>query len=647
MPSSRFLKLSAWCALLVLTFTVYAAGLSGYWVFDDFHNIVQNQGLAVRSWDMAHLSAMLTSSDAGLFHRPLSTLSFYLDNYWFGLSPWAFKLTNILIHLAAGLCFAGMGRSLLRLYRLRHSPSWSEGRIDAVVFIATALWLLHPLNLTAVLYVVQRETSLAALFTALAVWAYLWGRRRELEGKSAAWIIWALTPGLTVLGLACKENAALVPILILAAEFTVLDFRRFDGRRSRHALGFAALLLLLPALLVVVAMLRGAPTLMGGYAIRDFGMGERLLTECRVLWSYLRWIALPDLRQLGLYHDDIAVSRGLLQPGTTLPAVAGVLLLLTGAMALRQRLPLLSFGILWFFAGHVMESSVLPLELVFEHRNYVPLYGLLLGIVGTLAGFDVPAETRRLLVTVAILVGLLFGGLTALRAEEWRSPLAFAVYEGGHHPDSPRAQYEIGAILSAMVIDGQTQLADAADTAMAKARALDPHSISEDLSLAMMHTSLGQADRARAYLQDAAIRASTGTPNAESQSSLQAAVTFSSDPKHPLPFAETNALFRSILDNPRTGTNPCFKGDIINAYALYLEDNHYVPQAMSELHAALQLCPGLTFVRINYAMRLIMYHDVPDALEQIKLIERADTYGQYSLYLSRLKSMVAETARHP
>ena len=645
MPSTRSLKLyGAWCALIILGFAIYTAGLSGYWVFDDFHNIVLNQGLDERIWDWPHLMALLTSSDAGLFHRPLSVVSFYLDNHWFGLSPFAFKLTNVLIHLAAGLCFAGMGRSLLRLYSLRHAPAWDKTKIDMVVFITTALWLVHPINLTAVLYVVQRETSLAAVFTALAVWAYLRGRYRELEGKTSAWFIWVFTPGLTVLGLACKENAALVPLLILAIELTVLDFRRADGQRSRQALGFLSLFLVLPGLVVLIAMLRGAPALMGGYAIRGFTMGERLLTECRVLFSYLRWIALPDLRQLGLYHDDIVVSRGLMQPATTLPAVVGILSLLAGALALRRRLPLLCFGILWFFGAHVMESSVLPLELVFEHRNYVPLYGLLLGVVGALAAIDMPAETRKLLIAVAALVCLLFAGLTALRASEWRSPLAFAVYEGGHHPQSPRAQYEIGAILTAMVLDGQQQMADAADAAMLKARALDPDSIAEDLSLAMMHTSLGQADRARAYIEDATTRAGKGIPNAESQSSLQAAVTFSSNNK-PLPFDAMDALFRTLLDNPRTGTNPCFKGDIMNTYALFLENNHFVPRAMSEMHAALQTCPTLTFVRINYATRLIIYHDVPDALDQIKLIEQANTYGQYSLYIDRLKTMVAETRK--
>ncbi|HLW73876.1 MAG TPA: hypothetical protein VKT74_02275, partial [Gammaproteobacteria bacterium] len=530
--SYRWKLLCAWCALLALGFAVYAAGLSGYWVFDDFHNIVENSSLTEHSLDKAHIVALLTSSDAGILHRPLSTLSFYVDGYWFGLSPWAFKLTNILIHLAAGLCFAGMGRCLLGLYRRRYAPAWEPWRVDAIVLAATAVWLVHPLNLTAVLYVVQRETSLSALFSALAVWSYLWGRRRQLEGRSAAWILWGLTPFVILLGLACKENAALVPLLLGVIEFTLLRFEGRDGRVSRQLQAYFGVFLALPALLGLVLLLRGSPLLLGGYAIRDFGPTERFLTECRVLFSYLHWAAFPDLRQLGLYHDDVTVSRGLLEPWTTLPAVAGVLGLVAGAVWQRRRLPLLSFGILWFFAAHLMESSILPLELVFEHRNYVPLYGLLLGIAGTAGGIPLEGTRKRGLGLIAVLVVVLFAGLTALRASEWRSPLAFAVYEAGHHPGSSRAQYEVGSLYSAFVLDGQPQLAAQAEEAMLKARALDPGSISEDISLAMTFTHLKQDSKARAYLADAAERAAKDIPNAETQAALQTATTFDRSKEH-------------------------------------------------------------------------------------------------------------------
>ena len=644
MPSTRLLKLCAWGAILALGFAVYAAGLSGYWVFDDFHNIVENGSFSQHGLDKAHIVALLTSSDAGILHRPLSTLSFYLDGYWFGLSPWAFKFTNILIHLAAGLCFAGMGRCLLNLYRRLYSPAWEPWRVDAIVFAATAVWLVHPLNLTAVLYVVQRETSLSALFSALAIWSYLWGRGRQLEGRSAVWILWGLTPFVTLLGLACKENAALVPLLLGVIEFTLLRFEGRDGRSSRQLQVYFGVFLALPALLGIILLLKGSPLLLGGYAIRDFGPVERLMTECRVIFSYLRWAAFPDLTQLGLYHDDVAVSRGLLDPWTTLPAVAGILILVAGAVWQRRRLPLLSFGILWFFAAHLMESSILPLELVFEHRNYVPLYGLLLGIAGTVGGISLEGTRKRALGLIVVLVVLLFAGLTALRASEWRSPLAFATYEAGHHPDSSRAQYEVGSLYSALVMNGHPELAPQAERAMLRARALDPDSISEDLSLAMTFTHLEQQDKVHAYLADAAERASNGLPNAETQAALQTGTTFDKD-KQRLPFKDMDQLFRDVLANPHVVANPCYAGNVANTYALFLQNNGFIPQAMTQMHAALEGCPSLIYTRINYAYDLVFYRDIHDAQEQMKIIEAANALGQYTVYLDQLKGMIAEVEK--
>ncbi|HEY1773137.1 MAG TPA: hypothetical protein VGH91_08095 [Gammaproteobacteria bacterium] len=644
MPSTRSFQLCACVAILALGFAIYAAGLSGYWVFDDFHNIVENSSLFEHGLDKAHFIALLTSSDAGVLHRSLSTLSFYLDGYLFGPSPWAFKLTNILIHLLAAICFAGMARSLLRLYRLARAPELDLERIDWIVIAATAVWVVHPLNLTAVLYVVQRETSLSAIFTALAIWAYAWGRHRQYQGRSALWIHWLLVPGLIVLGLAAKENAALIPAFLFIVEWILLGFRSADGRVDRRAVVFFAVFLVIPAILLTALLLKGSPILLGGYAIRDFTMFERLLTECRVIFSYLSYIAFPDLTRLGLYHDDVVVSRNLLQPLTTLPAVVGVVALLVSAVLFKRRLPWLSFGILWFFAGHLMESTVLPLELMFEHRNYVPMYGLLLGIAATVGGLSLEGARNRALALIVVLVVLLFAGLTTLRASEWRSPLAFAVYEAGHHPRSSRAQYEVGSIYSALVLNGKPELAPQAEEAMLKARALDPDSIAEDLSLAMTFATLKQDGKVHAYLMDAARRATQGIPNAETQTVLQTATAFDKDSPH-LPFQDMDQLFHDVLTNPHVVANPCYAGNVANTYALFLQNNDHIPQAMTEMHGALEGCPGLIYTRINYAYDLVFYRDVRDAREQMKLIEAANVLGQYTVYLEQLKKMIAEVEK--
>src|SRR5690606_28428671 len=114
-----------------------------------------------------------------------------------------------------------------------------------------------------------------------------------------------------------------------------------------------------------------------GYGSRNFGMAERVLSEARAICDYLFRILLPSLRGGGIYHDDFAVSRGLADPWTTAPALLVVAMLVGIAVWRRRRWPVFAFAILWFFAGHLLESTVFPLELYFEHRNYVPMIGIL------------------------------------------------------------------------------------------------------------------------------------------------------------------------------------------------------------------------------------------------------------------------------
>ena len=640
----RTLLLVAWCAVVALAVGIYCMGLPGYWVFDDFTNIVNNDALSY-PWDLKHIVAMLVTGP-GYLHRPLSTFSFFVDDHLFGLSPEAFKLTNVGIHVATGLTLGAVARNLLTLYRTRSAAALTDLQISWLALTATAIWLVHPINLTAVLYVVQRETALSALCTAAAVLAYLKARQRQLSGDGRlAWLLWLLVPSLILLGIACKENAALTPLFLFLIEFTLLGFRMKDGKVSRQLLAFYAVFLLIPACLVITLILSGNNMLVGGYIIRDFTLSERLMTECRILMLYLRWIVIPIPQQLALYHDDILISRSLLSPVTTLPAVISVLGLIGAAVAARRRSPLLSFGILWFFAGHLMESSVLPLELTFEHRNYLPLFGLVLGVVAAIGGSSYARQEKRSLILVATLVVVIFSGATLVRAMEWTSPAEFAQSEARHHPNSPRAQYELGSVMMAVVLDGTTQFAQPAADAMLRSRELDRNSISEDIALAVMYNSMKDADSVARYLKDAADRAGTIVPNVETQTSLQAIITYSRAHEK-LPFEEVDPVFTKVLANPRTGYNPCFAAGIWNTYGVYLQENGRVPAGMSALHKALLLCPILTDVRINYARNLIGYHDVADAREQVALIEAANRYGRYTPDLDELKKALAELETH-
>jgi hypothetical protein len=225
-----------------------------------------------------------------------------------------------------------------------------------------------------VLHVVQRMTSLSALFLLAALLLHL--RGREQGGRAGAAMLMLAWAFLWPLSFLSKETGALFPLFALAWELIVR--RRSRGNLDRFARVLAALAgLCLAAGMAYVLSPRGQ-WLWSGYEFRPFSLVERLLTEARVLWFYLGLIVAPRLEALGLYHDDIAASTNLVSPWSTLPSLLGLIGLAWLAWRMRTRASLVAFGIAWYLIGHAMESTVLPLEIAHEHRNYIPIFGVLI-----------------------------------------------------------------------------------------------------------------------------------------------------------------------------------------------------------------------------------------------------------------------------
>src|SRR6185312_1105300 len=111
----------------------------------------------------------------------------------------------------------------------------------------------------------------------------------------------------------------------------------------------------------------------------------RLLSEARIVAEYIRWTLLPTPDALSFYHDNFRVSQGLLQPWTTLASIVFLSALVTLMLWLRKRQPLAALGIALFFGCQLLTGTILPLELIYEHRNYFASFGLLLAVVPILA----------------------------------------------------------------------------------------------------------------------------------------------------------------------------------------------------------------------------------------------------------------------
>jgi hypothetical protein len=438
---------------LLVTCMVYLPGLEGGFVFDDLPNIVSNTELHVTTTAWQDWSAAAFSSPSSSLHRPLAMLTFAANHYFTGLDPVPMKLTNILVHLANLLLAFGLIRHLLRLAAANDAPglvaAQEQGRTGYAALFTAAAWALHPINLMAVLFIVQRMESLCHTFVFAGLWCYLEGRRRQLVGEPGwTWVLGGLA-GFSVLGLLVKESAVLLPLYAACVELCVLRLRAAKPSTTRTLQWLFLLGLALPALAALL-WLGGLAIAPGAFGSRDYNLWERMLTEGRVVLDYLRWHLVPDLGHLSLYHDDYVPSRGWLSPPSTLLSLLCLALVLGLALKVRARRPLFTLGVLWFFSAQALTATVIPLELMFEHRNYFASLGICLALADLLLIAPTAGARSRAGVILACVFTCFLATTTWLRSKEWDNPYRFAVTEAAKHPQSPRATYAVARLLCEM-----------------------------------------------------------------------------------------------------------------------------------------------------------------------------------------------------
>lgn len=432
--------------LAIVPVLVYLPGLGGSFLFDDYPNIVDNNRLRLDNYTLGELLRASLSSDSGLLRRPITMLSFALNLDVCGLTPSCFKIVNLAIHILCGLLLF-----LITLRLLRRSAFLEQRTPNGTVMVMAALvallWLLHPINLTNVVYVVQRMNSLSALFVFAGMWLYFSGRQR-LEDRKGGRLQILSAFALTVPAMLAKENGALLPLFLLLIEAYFYQFRAPAASDTRLIRGLFLMAVALPAIAAMIFLVSNPDWLQQRYAGRDFTLGERLLTQSRVLWFYISLILLPANQRLSLFHDQFVVSQGILDPVTTLISVLGLVAVLAVILLTGRRARLLSFGLAFFLAGHLMESTVIPLEMIFEHRNYVPSAGLLIPLVYYLYSAGISIQTSRVSRAGLVALLILLATVTHMRAIQWGNPLLLAELEAQTNPDSARVNNYAGLIYS-------------------------------------------------------------------------------------------------------------------------------------------------------------------------------------------------------
>ena len=384
--------LAGGCALLMLVLA-YGRSFGVPFYLDDFPSLVNSLVFANGRVDWGGLYAEYP-------RRWLTYASFGLNVELAGLAPAGFHALSIAIHACVSVLVAVLAYGLSGLV----GEKARERRLAFSASVAV-LVMLHPLNSQAVVYSVQRATLLMAMFYIGAMLIYVWARQSKKPLGYALVVLLGLASWFS------KENAATLPLALLVLEGVFFQ----QGARA-----LACKVLPFAAVLLAWGVLESVPE-MSKYA-RDtwlYSRSEYFATELVVLWEYIGRFFIP----LGLKLEYDSALKNWASP-VVWAALAGHLAVIAGVLRLGARWQLVTYGVLFYYVAHFVESSVVPLkDLAFEHRTYLPNIGLALAVG---AGATEMLKARQEWLWRGVVGGaVVLAVLTALRVELWRTPLAF------------------------------------------------------------------------------------------------------------------------------------------------------------------------------------------------------------------------------
>lgn len=435
--NQKFIHLTILFSIALLVIFVYVPGINGPYVFDDGENITLNEPVAISSLNISNVYDAALSNHSAL-KRPIAALSFGLNHYFAGgfENTLPFKITNLFIHLCNSILVYVLTLMLLKSPGLQKiCKDWN---LNITAGFVAAVWALHPIQLTSVLYVVQRMTSLSALFVLAGLIVFLHGRLLlSTTGKKGLPIMYAGVIAGTVLGLGAKENAILLPLFALTLEYVLFARDKLSITVRQKLWFFYFVFIFIPLLFFSGYLILHPEYISNEYLARHFTLFERLLTQTRVLWIYISLILYPSVHRLGLFHDDISISHGFIDPLSTLPALIGICGFVAFAIMRARQYPIIALSVLWFIAGHTLESSIFPLQIAYEHRNYLPSLGIIFAAALYIRILMDKISNANILrfVTPCLLI-LILGYSTWNRAYTWNNIGDLAENEARNHPGS-------------------------------------------------------------------------------------------------------------------------------------------------------------------------------------------------------------------
>jgi len=423
--------------LLALCGGLYSFGVSPLFILDDDPSL---SGL-MQVKEQHNILEFIQNGTAGPLGRPISLLSFALqaDEY---PNATAFKYVNIIIHLLIG----GLIYNLLML--IGRFSKWSLEKAFWISFFSTLIWLISPIQVSTVSYVVQRMAQLSIFFTVAGLLFYLKGREWLIQEKHfKGYLTVSLGIGLGgLLAIFSKENGVLIILYLWVLEATLLQHLP----KPRFWIYWKTAFIYLP-IIIIVSYFAMTIHPERDYSYRLFSLSERLLSESRILLNYLGNIFLPSyFMKFNLFQDDYVISKDIFTPISTLFSVITIISSFSLALWLRKTAPVLAFGILWFFAGHALESTFIPLVLYFEHRNYLallgPVFSVVVGIFALLQKESLTILFRKAIFVLSMGWLLLISSATVFELSLWRDPILQSIYWADQKPLSRYAQSHVSTM---------------------------------------------------------------------------------------------------------------------------------------------------------------------------------------------------------
>ncbi|RYH66115.1 MAG: hypothetical protein EON54_05160 [Alcaligenaceae bacterium] len=447
-------------------FLLYAQARGMMWGFDDYINLKGLAGVSSRDG----LIDFLFGGIAGPGGRILSLLTF-LANYqdWPG-NPWGFAQTTYVFHgLNSMLMFLLVQRLAQQDQAMKDSAPWMAA-------LTAALWLILPIHASGILLPVQRMTHVSAFFTLVTLYGYALMRCHQARQvpsiagilQLSAWVAFG-----AFLAFMAKENGLMTVTLVALVEaFFFLDKDAFArSMRLQKAIWQAWL----ASAAAIIALLLGIYLWMNWGAIqanyqynRNFSLSERLATELVIMWEYMRQILVPRAALLGPYHDGHAIySWRMPQPYVALVAWAAAVALSLWCMQARQpcerrkAAKYALFSLLWFLACHQIESTVIPLELYFEHRNYLAAIGFCILLAHLITSAWKQASSKLIVVSGAgaYLLYMIFS-LHQITSLWGNPPLANEMWHINHPQSTRAAQAVVNDLLRYRFNDAALKVAD-------------------------------------------------------------------------------------------------------------------------------------------------------------------------------------------